>query len=178
MRYCRYRRNPTDREIQYLRYLVGRALANRQPLDERDMILLQSFLDALDEQKNRPHEDVKDREWRAQIYRRFLDDPEALEQFTKQALQKFGPERLSLMVAPELQEKIARRAFDEMPINSIYQILVDNNRIGDLIDYIMDHNPEFIRSRIQSESEESVEDEEELVEDEELDEDEERHQEL
>ena len=166
MRYTSRRRNPDRIGLDYIRYIVNQAIAERRSLDARDMMLLQSFLDAVDEQKNRPTENVKDSEWRAAVYRHFLDDPQALEQFAMQALKKFGPDQLSMMVIPELQERIAERAFEQLPIEEVYQLLSKHNRLIDFVTYVIEQDPELVRQHLgEEESEESESNEEEFDED-------------
>ena len=66
-----------------------------------------SFLQsALEERSERPQEKIKSRAWREAVYSHFLNDPEALEQFAKQAMKKFGVEDLSRMVVPELRKEL------------------------------------------------------------------------
>jgi hypothetical protein len=131
-------------DLEMVKYIVNNAVYRQQPLDLRDSMAVQAFLLALEEHFERPAENVKSREWRRMVYKKLLDDPEALHQFTMQALEKFGAEHLSAMVAPQLQEKIVARRLEDMSADELYFMLEDSGRLSDFVDYVMEHNPEFV----------------------------------
>lgn len=134
--------NRTD--IEYAKGILNMAVYTTTPLKVEDCILLLRFFDALQEHTERPADNVKSREWRAAIYRKLLDDPDALHQFTMQAIQKFGEEALSRMVAPQLQERIIQDGIESMPTGDLANLLRESNRWTDLLEYVIENHPEWI----------------------------------
>lgn len=135
-------------DLELAKWLVEQAAYTGQPLNPDDCFLIKKFIDALLEHQDRPTENVKSREWRAAIYRKLLDDPEALEQFTYQALEKFGPEQLSMMVAPELQSLIVDRHLSTMSAHELFQLLNEHDQIGDLVDYLITNEPDYVSEQL------------------------------
>lgn len=80
----------------------------------------------------------------AAVYRKLLDDPAALQQFTEQAIQKFGPERLSHMVAPQLQEIIVNEAFAQMSTGALANALKEHNRWTEVLEYAFETEQEWV----------------------------------
>lgn len=135
-------------DIQFAEYVLAAAIHTNKPLPVQDCVLIKSFIEALLEQQNRPTENVKSREWRAGIYRKILQDPEALHQFTLQAIEKFGIEDLSRMVVPEIQQEIVESHVEHMPAQDLYELLKSKNRLLDLVDALADNEPDFVRRHL------------------------------
>lgn len=144
------RRNPEARDIEYVLYMINMAIGTNTPLDIRDLMFLKTFIEALQEQKERPTENVKDRAWRAAIYRRFLEDPEALHQFAEQAIKKFGIENLSRMVVPEIQQQVMEQHVRDMTTTELVQLLKSHDRLIDVLDYLIEQQPDFVEERMQA----------------------------
>lgn len=140
-------------DLEMAKYILNSAVQMRHfnaqnpqaiPVKMNDITLLQTFLIALEEHFDRPGDNVASREWRAQIYSKLLDSPEALQQFTEQALKKFGVENLSMMVAPDIQWKIVENYFEQAPVDDVVNKLRSENKLSDLLEYLMDAEPEFV----------------------------------
>jgi len=132
-------------DIDLAMYLLDQSIYTNQSLPARDAALVKQFIEALLEHQQRPAENVKSREWRAAIYRKLLDDPQALQQFTQQALEKFGPENLARMVAPQLQELILAQQIQGMGSRELIELLRSHNRLTDVLEYAMEEDEEWVR---------------------------------
>lgn len=150
-------------DIEFAKYILSMAIHTGNPLSVQDCVLLKSFIEALLEHRTRPTENVRSREWRAGVYRKLLQDPEALEQFTLQAIQKFGIEDLSRMVVPEIQEKIVEDHVREMSTDDLLSLLKRQNRLVDVLDHVIARDPDFVRNLFSDQGYED--DQDEVVED-------------
>lgn len=137
---------PVDQnDIDLAMYLLDQSIYTGHPLNAQDAALVKKFIEALLEQQQRPAENVKSREWRAAVYRKLLEDPQALEQFTLQALEKFGPENLAKMVAPQLQDLIVDQQIGDMSIPDLFELLDAHDKLNDVLQYVMEHNEEWVK---------------------------------
>lgn len=147
-------------DLEMAKYILDAAIQKRyhhvaEEITLQDLMLLRSFLSALEEHFERPGENVASREWRAQIYSKLLDSPEALQQFTEQALRKFGVENLAQMVAPDIQWQIVENYFEEAPVEDVVRQLKEANRLGVLLEYLINTEPGFVGQYFNTESEEA-----------------------
>lgn len=140
-------------DLEMVKYILNNTLQMRHfnahdphsvPIKMNDLTLLQTFLSALEEHFDRPGENVASSEWRAKIYSKLLESPEALQQFTEQALRKFGIENLSMMVAPDIQWRIVENYFEQTPVDDIVDKLRSENKLGELLEYLINAEPEFV----------------------------------
>jgi hypothetical protein len=131
-------------DIDLAMYLLDQSIYTGQSLPANDSALIKRFIEALLEHQQRPAENVKSSEWRAAIYRKLLDDPQALQQFTQQALEKFGPENLARMVAPQLQELILEQQIQTTNSADLLELLRAHNRLTDILDYAMREDEEWV----------------------------------
>jgi hypothetical protein len=125
------------------------ALPPTQPWQQRaigleDLYRIKAFIEAVEEHVQRPTEDVKSREWRAAVYKKLLEDPEALNQFTHQAIEKFGIENLSRMVVPEVQRIIVDQHLSRMTPEVLANILCEYDQLESLFEHLIEADPEFI----------------------------------
>jgi len=126
-------------DIEFALYVLNQAIYTGEPLNVRDCVLIKNFIEALQEHQTTPTENVKSREWRASVYRKLLEDPEALAQFTQQAIEKFGVDMLASMVAPEIRERIVANVATEDILESL-----DRSELLDLFDRIVEKYPDFV----------------------------------
>jgi regulator of replication initiation timing len=134
----------TQDDIDLAMYFLDRAIYANQPMGAQDCALIKKFIEALLEQHQKPSENTKSREWRAAVYRKLLDDPQALEQFTRQALEKFGPEHLARMVAPELQNLIVDQNISDMSISNLVELLKAHGKLTETLEYVMEEDEEWV----------------------------------
>jgi len=131
-------------DVDLAMYLLNQSIYTGNALPANDCVLVKKFIEAALEHQHQPAENTKSREWRAGIYRKLLDDPQALEQFTQQALVKFGPNNLARMVAPQLQELIVDQHIRGMPSFDLIALLKTHNRLTDILDYAMEQDEEWV----------------------------------
>jgi len=135
-------------DIDFAFYVLDNAIYSNQPLASRDCILIKKFIEALLEYQHTPDDNTKSREWRAAVYRKFLEDPEALQQFTEQAINKFGVEVLSQMVVPEIQEKIVAQHIEEMDARDLTELLKDHGKLPDILEYLMETEEGWVSEQL------------------------------
>ena len=150
-------------DLDMAKWILDQAIYHRDVMSLQDTMTIRAFLSALDEHKDRPGENVKSQEWRAMVYRKLLDDPQALMQFTQAAMEKFSPEQISMMLHPQVQEAVIRRhrlshshgedvdlneALSEMDDGDLYELLRSEGRLTDLVDYYIDNEPDYVRERL------------------------------
>ena len=128
----------------FISYLPPARPWEAKAIDLNTLMTIQAFIEAVAEHMNHPTADVRSREWRRMIYSKLLDDPSALAQFTNQALEKFGIEALSQMVAPEIQESIVNRAISEITPQELADLLKEHDQLNDLLEVLADRDPEFL----------------------------------
>jgi regulator of replication initiation timing len=131
-------------DIDLAMYLLDNAIYAGRSMGPHDCALIKKFIEALLEQQQKPSENTKSREWRAAVYRKLLDDPQALEQFTRQALEKFGPENLARMVAPELQTLIVDQNISDMSIPALVELLKAHGKLTETLEYVMENEEEWV----------------------------------
>lgn len=132
-------------DIDLAMYLLDQSIYLNQPLVTQDCVLIKKFIEALLEHQQKPSENVKSREWRAAVYRKLLEDPQALHQFTMQALEKFGPENLARMVAPQLQDLIVDQQIGDMNIPDLVELLDSHGKLQDILEHTMEHDEEWVK---------------------------------
>ena len=115
-------------------------------IDLSTLMTIQAFIEAVGEHMNHPTSDVRSREWRRMIYAKLLDDPSALHQFTAQALEKFGIEALSQMVAPQIQEAIVNRTISQITPHELADLLKEHDQLNDLLEVLANSHPEFLEA--------------------------------
>lgn len=131
-------------DLDFAIYVLDQSIYLNKPMAVQDCALIKAFINALLEHQQRPAENVKSREWRAAVYRKLLEDPLALQQFTEQAIEKFGAENLARMVAPEIQEQIVASSFQDMSLTVLVGALKDAGRWTDILEYAMENNSEWV----------------------------------
>lgn len=132
-------------DIEFAFFVLNSAIYTHKPLSVQDCALIKAFIEAILEQQSDPTANVKSREWRAAIYQKLLEDPEALQQFTLAALEKFGPEHLAQMVAPQLQELILEGHLGNRDTEDLVRILKEQNRLKDILDYLLDTQESWVK---------------------------------
>lgn len=134
---------------------------------EKDLISLDHFIMSLEAEMHprtpaqRLEDDVKRRDWRQKVYRRLLEDPDALNQFTLQAMERFGPQQLASMVVPEIADEIVINSIASMPVDDLVRILRETDRLQGVIDQIMLEDPQYIQEMVDSYEDEDDEDDDE-----------------
>lgn len=135
-------------DVEFAFWVLDQAIYTSKPLSTQDCALIKQFIEALLEARSGSGEQVKSREWRAGIYRKLLDDPEALEQFTIAAIKKFGSENLAQMVAPDLQVIIVNQHVAQLPVEDLFQLLKSHNRLGEVLEYAMENDEKWVKSTL------------------------------
>ena len=143
-------------DFEMAKWVLDQAIYQNSALELRDAMLIRAFLSAIEEHEERPAENVRSREWRAMVYRKLLEDPAALHQFTEEALRKYTPGELASFLHPSIHQAVRDRypgqseeSFDEVlsntPGEELFEILKDKGRISDIIDYVLDQDPDYVK---------------------------------
>jgi len=153
----------SKQDLEFAKYMLDQAIYLGTPLNMQDTMMIRAFISALEEHEERPSENVRSREWRAMVYRKLLDDPEALMQFTQAAMEKFTPEQISMMLHPQVQQAVLRRyeshttsdddvgleeALREISSSELYDLLQETNHIIDIVDYFIENDPDYVSRQL------------------------------
>jgi len=143
-------------DFEMAKWILDQAIYQNTALDLRDAMLIRAFLSALEEHEERPAENVRSREWRSMVYRKLLEDPTALHQFTEEALRKYTPEELAGFLHPSIFQAVKEQlpsqpsleeSLANISSNDLFDLLKDAGHLPDFIDHILEHDPDYVKER-------------------------------
>jgi len=156
-------------DLEMAKWVLDQAIYQGTALTLQDTMTIRAFLSALEEHEDRPAENVKSQEWRAMVYRKLLDDPAALQQFTMQAMERFTPEQIAMMLHPQVRQAVIQqydvqrsddddddRDSEEILVNALHDLsdldlfetLKDEGRVTDIVDYFIDYDPDYVKREL------------------------------